>query len=112
VISASPLIGMRDAILRRTDGGSYVARSEAVPASEALEMYTTRAAFVDWAEAATGSLAPGRLADFTVLSSDPLAIPPDQVGPDLVLATFVGGAPTFQRRPTADDARGTPRLEA
>jgi predicted amidohydrolase YtcJ len=97
VITASPLIGMRDAILRRTDGGSHVARSEAVPAAEALEMYTTRAAFVDWAEDATGSLAPGKLADFTVLSADPLAIPPDEIGPDLVEATILGGSRTYRR---------------
>ena len=97
VITASPLIGMRDAILRRTDGGSYVARTEAVPAAEALEMYTTRAAFVDWADDVTGSLAPGKLADFTVLSVDPLAIAPDSIGPDLVEATVVGGAFTYRR---------------
>jgi predicted amidohydrolase YtcJ len=97
VITASPLIGMRDAILRRTDGGAYVARAEAVPASEALEMYTTRAAFVDWADDTTGSLAPGKLADFTVLSADMLSIPPERINPGLVLATFVGGAMTHQR---------------
>jgi predicted amidohydrolase YtcJ len=101
VISASPLVGMRDAILRRTDGGAYVARAEAVPAFEALEMYTTRAAFVDWAEHATGSLAPGKLADFTVLSADPLSVAAQQIGPDLVQATFVGGVSTYEREPSA-----------
>jgi predicted amidohydrolase YtcJ len=97
VITASPMIGMRDAILRRTDGGSCVARSEAVPAAEALEMYTTRAAFVDWSEDSTGSLAPGKLADSTVLAADPLAIDPESIGPDLVQATIVGGAFTYRR---------------
>ena len=82
VIGASPLIAMRDAILRRTDGGRHVARAEAVSAAEALAMYTTRAAFVDWAEDAD-RLAdqPGKLADFVVLGRDPLAIAPDRSGP-------------------------------
>jgi predicted amidohydrolase YtcJ len=97
VISASPLIGMRDAILRRTDGGSYVARSEAVSAAEALEMYTTRAAYVNWAEDMTGSLSPGKLADFTVLSADPLSIQPAAIDPELVRGTYVGGQQTFRR---------------
>jgi predicted amidohydrolase YtcJ len=97
VITASPLVGMRDAILRRTDGGAFVAHSEVVSPAEALEMYTTRAAFVDWAEDVTGSLAPGKLADFTVLSADPLSISPEVLAPGIVEATFVGGALTFRR---------------
>ncbi len=91
VIGASPLIGMRDAILRRTDGGRFVAAPEAVSPAEALAMYTTRAAFVDWAEDETGSLTAGRLADFTVLAADPIAVDPAQLGSDLVRATIVGG---------------------
>jgi predicted amidohydrolase YtcJ len=102
VIGASPLIGMRDAILRQTDGGRFVARTEAVTAAEALAMYTTRAAFVDWAEDQTGSLTAGRLADFTVLAADPLAIEPEAIGPDLVLATITGGAAAFIRSSALD----------
>ncbi len=97
VIGASPLAGMRDAILRRTDGGRPVAATEAVSAAEALTMYTTAAAYVDWAEDVTGSLAPGRFADFVVLAEDPLAIDPARIGPDLVRATILGGALTYRR---------------
>jgi len=97
VIGASPLIGMRDAILRRTDGRRFVAATEAVSPEAALTMHTTAAAFVDWADDVTGSLAPGKLADFVILSADPLAIPSDQIGPDLVEATILGGALTYRR---------------
>ncbi len=97
VIGASPLTGMRDAILRLTDGGRLVAPTEAVTAAQALTMYTTSAAYVDWAEDVTGCLAPGRFADFVVLSEDPLAIDPARIGPDLVEATILGGAPTYRR---------------
>jgi hypothetical protein len=95
VIGASPLTGMRDAILRRTDGGRFVARDEAVTAEAALAMFTTGAAFVDWADDLTGSLTPRRLADFTVLDADPLEIDPERIGPGLVRATYVGGVRTF-----------------
>ena len=97
VIGASPLTGMRDAILRLTDGGRLVAPTEAVTAAQALTMYTTSAAYVDWAEDVTGCLAPGRFADFVVLSEDPLAIDPARIGPDLVRATILGGALTYRR---------------
>jgi predicted amidohydrolase YtcJ len=72
-----------------------VALAESVPAAEALAMYTTRAAFVDWADDETGSLTAGRLADFTVLAADPLEIAPEMIGPDLVVATVTGGVAAF-----------------
>lgn len=96
VIGASPLIGMRDAILRRTGGGRFVARAEAVTATEALAMYTTAGAFVDWADADTGSLTAGRFADLTVLADDPLTMDPARLGPDMVEATILGGSLTFR----------------
>ena len=68
VIGASPLIGMRDAVLRRTDGGATIGAGEALPPAEALAMYTGRAAFVSHHEARVGSLEPGKLADFVVLA--------------------------------------------
>lgn len=91
VISASPLLGIRDAILRRTDGGAYIARSEALPPAEALELYTTRAAYVSHHEDRVGSLEVGKLADFVVLDRDPLSAPPDTLGDARVRMTVVGG---------------------
>jgi predicted amidohydrolase YtcJ len=98
VISASPLVGMRDAILRRTDGSAYIGRGEAVPPAEALEMFTSRAAFVSWHEEKVGSLETGKLADFTVLDRDPLSAPPSGLGETVVQMTVVGGAIVFDRR--------------
>lgn len=97
VIGASPLTGMRDAILRRTDGGRFVAATEAVSPEAALAMYTTAGAYVDWAEDVTGSLAPGRHADLTILADDPLTIDAARIGPDLLEATILGGALTYRR---------------
>jgi len=92
VISASPLLGMRDAILRRTDGGNAIGATEALSAAEALEMFTIRAAFVSHHEAAVGSLEVGKLADFVVLDRDPLTAPPETLGETIVRRTVVGGA--------------------
>ena len=97
VISASPLMGMRDAILRRTAAGVTLGPSERLSATEALELYTTRAAYVGGLEAELGTLEPGKLADFTVLDRDPLAVSPEALGDSIVELTVVGGRPVAGR---------------
>ncbi|MBL8959388.1 MAG: amidohydrolase family protein, partial [Gemmatimonadetes bacterium] len=52
------------------DGGWYP--GERMTPEEALRGYTSWAAFAAFDEARGGQLAPGRRADFTVLSTDPL----------------------------------------
>ena len=47
-------------------------------------------------ETETGSLEPGKLADFTVLDRNPLSADPEQITGIQVLATVVDGTPTYQ----------------
>ena len=49
------------------------------------------------AEADLGSLEPGKLADFAVLSADPTAIAPQELASIDVLATVVGGRVAHDR---------------
>ncbi len=107
VIDASPLLGMRDAILRRTEAGEAIGPKEAIGIEEALALYTASAAFVGWSEERVGSLAVGRLADFVVLDANPLAVPPERL-PDLIVrATVVGGEVVAGSLPNADEAGPT-----
>jgi predicted amidohydrolase YtcJ len=96
VITADPLIGIRDAVLRRTSGGRVLGPGEVLTVREALAMYTTEAAFAMHRERDIGSLEPGKLADFVVLDRNPLDVPPEQIPGIRVLATVVGGQPVFQ----------------
>ena len=91
VISASPLLGMRDAVLRRTAGGAFIGRAEALTPVEALELYTRNAAFVSHHDERVGSLEVGKLADFVVLDRDPLSTPPETLGDTRIEMTVVGG---------------------
>jgi predicted amidohydrolase YtcJ len=93
VITPDPLVGIRDAILRRTGEGRVLGESERLTAHEALGLYTRAAAFAMHREHEIGSLEPGKLADFTVLSASPLEVPAEQITGIEVLATFCGGAP-------------------
>jgi hypothetical protein len=100
VITADPLVGIRDAVLRRTSGGRVLGPGERLAVRDALALYTTEAAFAMHREHDTGSLEPGKLADFVILDRNPLDTEPEQITDIRVLATVAGGQPTFQ----ADDS--------
>ena len=96
VITADPLLGIRDAMLRRTGDGQVLGPGERLAAQDALALYTTQAALAARQETEIGSLEPGKLADFTVLSASPLDTGPEQISGIQVLATVVGGTPVYQ----------------
>jgi predicted amidohydrolase YtcJ len=64
---------------------------------EALRCYTVEAAYASFEEADKGSLAVGKLADFVILSHDPLAIDPADLGKVVVEQTYVGGRCVYSR---------------
>jgi predicted amidohydrolase YtcJ len=96
VITADPLLGLRDAVLRRTGDGLVLGPAERLPVGDALDLYTTQAAFAMHREGEIGSLEPGKLADFVVLDRNPLLIDPEQITDIRVLATVLDGAPVYQ----------------
>jgi predicted amidohydrolase YtcJ len=96
VITANPLTGIRDAVLRRTAGGHVLGPAECLTARDALALYTTAAAYALHREAEIGSLEPGKLADFAVLDKNPLDADPEQIAGIRVLATVLGGMPVYQ----------------
>jgi predicted amidohydrolase YtcJ len=96
VITADPLLGLRDAVLRRTGDGLVLGPAERLAAEDALDLYTTQAAFAMHRESEIGSLEPGKLADFVVLDRNPLRTDPERITDIRVLATVLDGAPVYQ----------------
>jgi len=96
VITADPLVGIRDAVVRRTGDGRVLGPAERLSARDALELYTTQAAFASHREDEIGSLEPGKFADFVVLEKNPLDADPERIAGIGVLATVLGGAPVYQ----------------
>src|SRR6266516_501441 len=96
VITADPLVGIRDAVLRRTSSGRVLGPGERLAVRDALALYTTEAAFAMHRERDIGSLEPGKLADFVILDRSPLDTEPERITDIRVLATVVGGQPVFQ----------------
>jgi predicted amidohydrolase YtcJ len=70
---------------------------ERIAAEEALRCYTEGSAYAEFAEDRKGTLAPGMLADFAVLSADITTIPTARIASVVVEETVVGGRTVFRR---------------
>ncbi|MEM2562073.1 MAG: amidohydrolase family protein, partial [Candidatus Bathyarchaeia archaeon] len=77
-----------------------VARSffpeEKITIKEALQMFTINAAYVSFEEDVKGSIERGKLADLTVLSENPMDIPPEKLDNIKVEMTIVDGKIVYQ----------------
>ncbi|WP_026917552.1 amidohydrolase [Gordonia shandongensis] len=93
VTPLEPLTAMRDAVERRTGSGAVLGPAERITPREALAAYTSEAA-AQLGFADRGRIAPGLLADLTVLGDDPLTTPLDKVR---VHQTWVGGHRAWSR---------------
>jgi predicted amidohydrolase YtcJ len=87
-----PLLGLWQARTRRIAGSDDpIGRQQAISGEEALALYTRDAAYLSFSEHERGMLRPGLLADWTVLSVDPVRCEPEALRDAQVLATAVGG---------------------
>jgi len=93
----APLVGIQAAVTRRTRLGEPSGPEEAIPGEAALRAYTLDAARAAGFDADRGSLAPGKRADFLVLSDDPLQCPSEAIKDVQVLQTWVAGVPILVR---------------
>jgi predicted amidohydrolase YtcJ len=87
----SPLQGIQAAVTRE------FFPEERITVEEALRMYTVNAAYASFEEVVKGSIEEGKLADLTVLSGDPTAVPPSKIGDIKVKMTIVGGKVVYQK---------------
>jgi len=99
VAPLSPIAGIDAAVTRRTiDGknpkGWYP--EQRIRVDEALRAYTSDAAWAAFEEKEKGTLTTGKLADFVLLSADPLSIDPAQIEKVAVVTTVVGGRVVYQ----------------
>ena len=69
---------------------------EAMTREQALKAFTIWAAYAAFEEDLKGSIAPGKLADFTVLSADIMKIPEPQILETKNLMTIIGGQIVYE----------------
>ncbi|TAK55074.1 MAG: amidohydrolase [Dehalococcoidia bacterium] len=91
---AGPIGLMRTAVTRQTRTGQLIAPAEAITAEQALRAVTIDAAWQLFADHVTGSIEPGKYADFTVLDRNPLDAPPADWDAIEILGTWRAGRAT------------------
>lgn len=90
VTPLNPLLGIHAAV-------NHPLPTERLTRLEALRLFTIDGAYAGFEETSRGSLEPGKLADFVLLSGDPLTTPPSRLKELQVLETFIGGRPQLRR---------------
>jgi predicted amidohydrolase YtcJ len=96
----SPILGIYAAVTRRTTDGANPNGwfpEQKISVQEAIEAYTINCAYAAFEEREKGSITPGKMADFVVLTDDILTIDPvriEQVGVEL---TVVGGKIVYSK---------------
>lgn len=102
VSAYEPLASIQASVQEVTNQGTAYEPGEAISAHDAIRCYTRHGAFAGFAEHRLGAIAPGYLADFTILACDPATVEPDQIDRIEVVGTVVGGEMVHQR-PLAGD---------
>ena len=65
---------------------------------QAIKMFTIWAAYAAFEEELRGSIAVGKLADFTVLSADIMKIPEPEILKTRCLMTIIGGEVVYEAK--------------
>jgi predicted amidohydrolase YtcJ len=102
VAPLDPMLGIAAAVTRQTLDGKNPGgwhQEEKITLEQALSAYTAGSAYAEFAEKDKGTLTPGKLADFVILSDDPYTVPPQRLHELHADLTVVGGRVVFERTP-------------
>src|SRR5438477_3194397 len=89
-----PMIEFYAVVVRKSirgESGEGWHPEQALSRDEALKMFTINAAYAAFEEKEKGSIEPGKLADFTVLSNDIMKIPEPDILNTHCIMTVIGG---------------------
>lgn len=96
VTPVNPLQLVWVAVNRLTSSGKVLGPEQRIPVAQALRAITIDAAWQNFEEKIKGSIEMGKLADFVVLSDNPLTVSPAAIRNIQVLETIVGGETVFR----------------
>lgn len=93
-----PLPGIQAAVSRKVTPDYTFIPEQRVSVEQAILMYTLGAAYASFEEDIKGSIETGKLADFVILSDDPLKVPTDKIAGIEVEMTIVGGEIVYSKK--------------
>ena len=94
VVPYPPLWVLHHFVTRETISGGVFGEDQRVSVDEGLRLITHNVAYLNFEEELKGTLEPGKLADFVVLSGDPREVPADEIQVEI---TVIGGETVFER---------------
>ncbi len=97
VEDVNPIACFYASVSRKLKDGTFFYPDQRMSREEALKSYTYNGAYASFEENDRGSLAPGKLADITVLSKDIMSIPEDEIVSAQVAYTIVGGKVLYKK---------------
>ena len=89
--TSNPFVFLYFHITRKTEHGEAAGPAQKITRQEALRLATVNNAYMTFEEEVKGSIVPGKLADFLILSADFLTVPEAEIRDIHPLATYVGG---------------------
>src|SRR5207245_4074514 len=97
VEDVSPIASFYSAASRRLKDRTVFFPEQRMTREQALRSYTMSNAYAAFEEDLKGSLAPGKLADITVLSKDIMTVAEEEIPRAEVVYTIVGGKVVFEK---------------
>ena len=91
-----PRMAIQGMVTRTGWDGKTWGANQRITVEEALRVNTLNGAYNSHEEAIKGSITPGKLADFVVLSDDLFTVAPDKIKDITVVRTVVGGSTVYQ----------------
>ncbi len=94
----NPFFSMWMSITRRTKDGETIYGGQKITREEALRMYTTGPAYLQFSEKTKGSIEAGKLADLVVIDRDILTCPEEEIKLIEPGMTMIGGKMVYRAR--------------
>ncbi len=91
-----PMMALQSMVTRTDTSGRVWGENQRISVMEALRICTLNGAFASFEEETKGSLTPGKLADFVLLAQNPTEVDPGALKEIEVVATYLGGRPTYE----------------
>ncbi len=97
VVPIDHLLVMWSAVTRQDRDGNVIGPDERISALDALKAVTINAAYQYFEEDTKGSIEVGKLADFAILSANPLTVDPNDIREIKVMETIKDGRTIYRR---------------
>jgi len=92
----NPITNFYLSVTRKMDNGQIFLPEQKITRLQALQSYTTNAAYAGFEEDLKGSLTPGKLADITVFTKNIMTVPENQILNAQIAYTIIAGQIKYQ----------------